>query len=283
MPLRSAAIAIVLGIALVQVNHLRADPAFGNAFRASAGDKTSPSKDAVAKAEAALKEHLEKAKATGGSILRLHNPALAKDFPEDVFFALRFRLFPVARRLPEGMKASNIFVVSKEGKVQHLRDAKELEKFFQKHLPAVKKQEQAQNALGGWLLLAQEFHQDGLFIFEVLSKAFAVEEQGKGLEARGRAVVMKGGNGEVTVTMTFADGKLTKVEPSGKVIPGPRPICQATKLLDTDPIVRKMAEQDLLCMGLAAKEYLDEQRAQARPELQRAIDHIWQQIRKNGW
>jgi hypothetical protein len=25
---------------------------------------------------------------------------------------------------------------------------------------------------------------------------------------------------------------------------GPRPICQATKLLDRDPIVRRMAEQD---------------------------------------
>jgi hypothetical protein len=272
MPLRTTVIAIVLGIALWNVNQ-----------SAPAGDKNGPSKDAVAKAETALKTHLEKIKATGGAIVHLHTPALAKDFPGDIFFALRFRLFPVARRLPEGMKASNIFVVSKEGKVQHLHDAKELEKYFQKHLPAVKKQQQAENALGGWLLLAQEFHQDGLFKFEILTKAFAVEEQGKGLEARGRAVVMQGGNGEVTVTLTFADGKLAKTQPSGKVIPGPRPICQATKLLDPDSIVRKMAEQDLLIMGLAAREYLNEQRAQAGPELRRAIDRLWQRIQKNGW
>jgi hypothetical protein len=36
-------------------------------------------------------------------------------------------------------------------------------------------------------------------------------------------------------------------------------------------------------MGLAAREYLDEQRAQAGPELRRAIDRLWQRIQKNGW
>jgi hypothetical protein len=263
MSLRVIVLAMVLGIVLGNVSQ-----------PAGAGDK----KDGVAKAEAALKEYLEKAKATGGAILRLQTPALAKDFPDDTFFALRFRLFPVARKLPEGMKASNIFVVSKEGKVKHLRDARELEKFFQKHLPTVKKQEQAQDALGGWLLLAQEFHQDGLFKFEVLTKDFAIQEKGKGYEATGRALVTGGGNGEIQTTMTFADGKLTKLTETGKIRPGPRPICQATKLLDADAIVRKMAEQDLLCMGRAAKGYLDEQRAKASPDLQKAIDRIWQRI-----
>jgi hypothetical protein len=40
-----------------------------------------------------------------------------------------------------------------------------------------------------------------------------------------------------------------------------------------------MAEQDLLYMGHAAKEYLSEQRAKAKPKLQRAIDEIWERIR----
>jgi hypothetical protein len=39
-----------------------------------------------------------------------------------------------------------------------------------------------------------------------------------------------------------------------------------------------MAEQDLLIMGRAARPYLEEQRARARPELRRAIDAIWQKI-----
>ena len=64
--------------------------------------------------------------------------------------------------------------------------------------------------------------------------------------------------------------------------PGIRPICQATKLLDRDPIVRRMAEQDVLVMGRAAKPYLDQVRATARPKLQQAIDRIWQRILDEG-
>ena len=62
--------------------------------------------------------------------------------------------------------------------------------------------------------------------------------------------------------------------------PGPRPIGQASKLLDADPVVRRMAERDLLIMGRAAKPYLDDERAKAAPELQAAIDRIWECILK---
>ena len=59
---------------------------------------------------------------------------------------------------------------------------------------------------------------------------------------------------------------------------GVRPICQATKLLDPDPVVRQMAEDAILVMGKAADEYLSEQRARATPALREAIDRIWQRI-----
>src|SRR6184192_2360441 len=65
--------------------------------------------------------------------------------------------------------------------------------------------------------------------------------------------------------------------------PGPRPICQATKLLDPDPLVRRICEQDLLIMGLSARDYLMEQRARATPELRAALDRLWEKIQKNGW
>ena len=42
--------------------------------------------------------------------------------------------------------------------------------------------------------------------------------------------------------------------------------------------VRRMAEQDLRIMGRAARYYLDEQRAQAAPELRRAIDRVWRSM-----
>ena len=74
------------------------------------------------------------------------------------------------------------------------------------------------------------------------------------LEASGRAMVTQGGNGAIKATLTFdGEGKLIGFNEESQIRPGPRPICQATKLLDADPIVRKMAEQDLLYMGLAAR------------------------------
>jgi hypothetical protein len=39
-----------------------------------------------------------------------------------------------------------------------------------------------------------------------------------------------------------------------------------------------MAEQDILVMGRAAKEYLAEQRQSASPGLRHAIDRIWHKI-----
>ena len=106
-----------------------------------------------------------------------------------------------------------------------------------------------------------------------------------GVEVFGKAAVnQQGGNaGEITASLTFDPaGVLTNVSESAQIHRGIRPICQATKLLDPDPIVRGMAEQDILVMGKAAKGYLDEQRAKASPELQQAIDEIWERIIAEG-
>jgi hypothetical protein len=48
--------------------------------------------------------------------------------------------------------------------------------------------------------------------------------------------------------------------------------------LDADPVVRRMAEQDILVMGKSAKDYLDEQRTKAKPDLKAAIDSIWRRV-----
>jgi hypothetical protein len=44
-----------------------------------------------------------------------------------------------------------------------------------------------------------------------------------------------------------------------------------------------MAEQDLLFMGLAARDYLMEQRERASPELRASIDRLWRLIQDGGW
>jgi hypothetical protein len=256
-----------LGLALSQA---AAQPA------AQPGEKKEP--ENVQKAKEKLTETLGKLKAEGGQVVWLHSPALAQAFPKDVFFAVRFRQFPVARRLPEGMAASNVFVVPENGEARRLPNDKELRTFFEKNLGAVKEEKAAKDAVGAWLTLAPEFVQDGFYKFEV-TKETEVEKSDGGLSANGRAMVMQGGNGQVSVKLVFnGEGKLSGAEPEAKVRPGPRPICQATKLLDPDPIVRRMAEQDLLCMGRAAGDYLREQRGRAAPELRQAIDRIWQRI-----
>jgi hypothetical protein len=243
------------------------------------GGQTEKLPENVAKARTQLSEELAKLHANFGQVIWLHEPALTQAFPKDVFFAVRFRQFPVARILPKGMHASNVFVVPDGGKVHRLADDKALGKFFRKHLAPVKADKEAKRAVSAWLSLSQEFYQDGFFVFEILKKEIEVRKADQGLEATGRAMVTRGGNGEIRVTLSFeAEGKLHGEKEAAKIRPGPRPICQATKLLDPDPIVRRMAEQDLLIMGRAARDYLQEQRARANPELRQAIDRLWQRI-----
>lgn len=208
--------------------------------------------------------------------------AVKKIFPDYQMVLVRFRLFPVARIMPEGLRASNVYAVDKDGKLELLKDVKTMEKFFRTHHKPAKSEAEAKAILGAWMTLTQEFHQDGMFKFEIQEKQFAVA-QDVGLNARGRLIVMAGGNGDLIAELDYdKDGKLSKVVEKAKIVPGPRPICQATKLLDNDPIVRKMAEQDLLFMGLAAREYMMEQRERAAPELRDAIDRLWRKIQENG-
>ena len=224
----------------------------------------------------------EKGAKGSGEITVKAEEAVKKVLPDYTIVNVRFRIFPVARILPEGMRASNVFAV-KDGKVEHIKDVNGLEKFLQDHAAKSKDEKDARALLAAWLTLTQEFHQDGMFKFEVLEKEFAVAGKDE-TKVTGRLTVMGGGNGELSADMSIdKDGKLAKIEEKSTIRPGPRPICQATKLLDADPIVRRIAEQDLLIMGLAARDYIMEQRANASPDLRDAIDRVWKQIQKNGW
>jgi hypothetical protein len=237
----------------------------------------------VQKAQKQVDEHLKKLGGTGAQILWLGED-LTKLFPDRVFFAARFRIYPVARKMPEGMKPTNVFVVNKDGTLVHVKNLMELQNYFAKNLPTVKDEKSAKGAVKASLQLAQEFHQDGMYKFTIMDESAKVDDKDGGKQASGKAVVMQGGNGEMVLTLTFdAAGKLTSVTENAKIKPGPRPICQATKLLDADPIVRRMAEQDLLYMGLSARDYLMEQRDLAGPELRREIDRLWQKIVEAGW
>jgi hypothetical protein len=246
---------------------------------AAAGDKKDqgPSKEDIAKDEAQIKEVLAKIKGESGTILYLGNEGLHKSFPKHHFYAVRYRIYPVAKRLPEGMRPSNIFVVAANARPEHIKDVKALETFFKANLPEVKGGLPATFAGLGWLTLSQEFHQDGFYKFQLPTMFDG--KAGDGISIKGSAVVMQGGSGELTAELVFnAAGKLTGVTDTPKIKQGPRPICQATKLLDADPLVRRICEADLIFMGRPALEYLREQRDLAGSELRREIDRVIERI-----
>src|SRR5205085_1021891 len=125
----------------------------------------------------------------------------------------------------------------------------------------------------------------GTLCYAVLFRQFPVARVvPEGLQPGNVFTVTKGGKVEMVsdpeALKKFFQAALRPVdgEATAERRPGPRPICQATKLLDPDPVVRRMAEQDLLIMGRAVKPYLDEQRARAEPGLRKAIDRLWQRI-----
>jgi hypothetical protein len=245
------------------------------AFASAADDKLSA--DDIAKAEKAVKEQLEKGKASAARVQRIDDAVLAKVFPKHAFFSAIFPQYPVARLAPEPYKSANIFAVGADMKPTLITDSKALSELFIPNVEAAD-DDKAKDAARAWVALASTFHQDGFYKFKVADDA-KVAKEGNGKKVSAQVTVMQGGNGEINAELIFDDkGKITKVNESSKLRPGPRPICQATKLLDADPIVRRMAEQDLLIMGRAARGYLTEQRAKATPELQRAIDRMWQRI-----
>jgi hypothetical protein len=241
--------------------------------------KAKPSKKEVEKAQKAVKKHLEKIKGSYGNVTPIKDAATERALPGYAFFAVLYRQYPVGRVPPAGLKASNVFAVAADGKPKAITEVKALEKFFKEALAGTGTEAGLKDAARAWIRLVQELHQDGFFTFTLEDDSTKVAKARGGKAAEAKAVVMKGGNGALTVSMRFdAAGRLQAVSPASTVRAGIRPICQATKLLDKNPIVRAMAEQGLIVMGRAAKPYLDEQKEKASPELRKAIDRIWRRI-----
>jgi len=210
---------------------------------------------------------------------------LDKLFPGCTFYGLRFRQFPVAREVPEPFKMNNAFVVKPDGSARDVTEAKNLQDFFQDNAK-VDDAGKAKTATRAWLRIAEDLENDGFFRFTIPEESLLVVKHGAQLKASGKAVVANqvGGNrGQIEVKLTFEEGQLLEVDQSSKLRQGPRPICQARRLLDPDPVVRTMARQCILTMGKSAHEYLQQQRRVAPPRLREAIDEIWERIVREDW
>ena len=225
------------------------------------------------KAEKIVKDELEKVKADPNLARLIKDEALDKTFPGQTFFAVTFRQFPVARLAPEPLKSSNVYAVTAEGKPVLINSMDGLQKFFSEGKIGAK-EDVRKDAVRAFLALAQELAQDGFYRFKLEPGSLKAD----GEKASGKVVVAQGGNGEISVTLNFKDGVFSSAQPLVQIKPGMRPRCQATLLLDPNPLVRQIAEDSLLVMGRPALPYLAEQYAKAKPDLQKAIERVRQRI-----
>lgn len=222
-----------------------------------------------------------------GEIVPVTDPALAALFGADLhWFILRYRSYPVAFAINPPLSGNNIIVLDKCNKILDvMSDEKAAEQYFKQKVHDVRDAQTARQALLAWLRLEEELHQDAFYHFSIPDASIDVHPEGNNMIATGSAVVdpSSGNKGQIAATLLFNNGgHLERIDTQVNLLPGMRPICQSTKLLDKDPIVRKMAEQDLLIMGRDCKPYLDEQRKKVSPALRKEIDRVWARIIREG-
>lgn len=237
----------------------------------------------AARAEKAVAEFLAKHKGENARVAVIADCSeLPKAFPGRQFVAVHFAEWPVAVAAPKPLTSRNLFVVDKDGKLLHLTDAAGLTKFFQDNVPPLKPGTNPRDLVEIYLRLSQEFQQDGFYKFQIDPNEFYGFTASDGTSMKGgitKVVPEMGNKGLLKAELWFdAAGKIDKIGEKVEINRGVRPRCQATRLLDADPVIREICEQDLLVMGRAAHDYLMEQRAKASPALQQEIDRVWRRI-----
>jgi hypothetical protein len=170
-----------------------------------------------------LEEQLARRKSTQAIVYPVADESVARVFPEHLVLAVRFPLYPVAIQPRAPLKSQNLFIVDKDGQMEHVTDFQGLEEFFRAHVGTVVKESQAREAARAWLSMTVELSQDGYFQF---TKTFKVGPAKTGLEAVGKATVKPemGNKGSIEVTMTFElDGELGEVREKKNLVAGIRP------------------------------------------------------------
>lgn len=250
-----------------------------------------PSKEEKDKAEKAIRALLAGTEVSAVNVLE--DPELLRTFPQHLFFDVRYKYdygVPLGR-----VEGSMLWTVARKdakatylGGARQLRlDAPTLAEFVPPNIALLKDDAALKDAVRACLRLAIETLIERPWTSVAIqddSIKVSADKTGKtatGFAAGKGARGAEDGNGALTVTLQVNDaGKVGKVDVVNKVRPGPRPICQATKLLDADPVVRAMAAEQLLLMGASCTDYLAQRRAEAASaELRQAIDAIGGRIR----
>lgn len=168
---------------------------------------------------------------------RIMDDDVARTFPHELFYVVRFRMYPVARAVPAPFKPITMLAVNEGGAVQRITSPKVLERFavivsaedeIRDARGPVVDAASAKAAVRAWLRLSEEFSQDGMLRFQIPADSLTAKRlDDDGWEASGKAVVVPdGGNGgEISATITFDPaGTFVKVQEERSVKPGMRPI-----------------------------------------------------------
>ena len=142
-------------------------------------------------------------------------------FTHDQFFTKQFMRYPRAVKPPGSLKLENLVRVRTGGSVERIEDVDALKKLFAVKLADTRDEKQVREVLLAFMRLVQEFYQDGFYIFAVPDQSVSIVRDGDHFVASAKAVVTKGGQGDIEVKMTT--GSATNIEVTGKVRPDVRP------------------------------------------------------------
>jgi hypothetical protein len=145
---------------------------------------------------------------------------LSNVFPDDRFYTVRFIRYPRAVKPPTPLKLENLVSVSQDGSVQRIESLDALKKLFEKKAAEVQTEDQARAVLRACLRLAEEFYQDGYYVFDTPEQSISVVHSDANWTVSGKAAVTQGGKGEIKVSMTT--GAPGNVAIEGKVRPDSR-------------------------------------------------------------
>src|SRR6266545_5850434 len=115
------------------------------------------------KAVELVQKRLGELKAPQAKVEAVKDATITKTFPGVEFVAVHFRIWPVAIAPPAPLRSQNLFAVDKDSKLHHFTDAKDLEGFARAALAPSPNDESARAAVKAWLLLSQQFVQDGFY------------------------------------------------------------------------------------------------------------------------
>lgn len=139
-------------------------------------------------------------------------------------FTVRFRGYPI--KPPKPFRINNLVVVDPDGNVEHFPDEISLKKFFVRSLKPITRDEDAKVALRTWLKLADPLYQDGYYTLKFDKASVRISTKDKKREVSGKAIVTKGGQGQISATLVFdASGTVSEILTRAELVPaGDRPV-----------------------------------------------------------